>query len=106
MEKDIEELRKEKEREEERKILKAINDNNKRARARREREEQEERARREREQKKEDIKDIIKISFILCALLFALVVLWVWCENDYQKSVDNCVERGYSVDYCEAINKE
>lgn len=106
MKKDIEELRKEKEREEERKIIKAINDNNKRARERARQQEQEARARKEREQRKQDIKDIIKIAFVLCALLFALVVLWVWCENDYQKSVDNCVSRGYSVDYCEAINRE
>ena len=106
MKKDIETLRREKEREEERKILKAINDNNKRARERARQQEQQARARKEREQKKEDIKDIIKITLVLCGLLFALVVLWVWCENDYQKSVNNCVERGYSVDYCEAINRE
>lgn len=106
MKKDIEQLRREKEREEERKIFQAINDNNKRARARREREEQEERTRREREQKKEDIKDIIKIVLVLCGLLFVLVVLWRWCEEDYQKSVNNCVSRGYSVEYCEAINRE
>ena len=106
MKKDIEQLRKEKEREEERKIFQAINDNNKRARERARQQEQQERARREREQRQQDIKDIIKISFVLCALLFAFVVLWVWCENDYQKSVNSCVERGYSVDYCEAINRE
>ena len=106
MKKDIETLRREKEREEERKILKAINDNNKRARARREREEQQARARREREQRNQDIKDIVKIVLVLCGLLFALVVLWVWCDAEYNQSVNNCVERGYSVDYCEAINRE
>lgn len=106
MEKDIKQLRKEKEREEERKIFQAINNNNKRARERARQQEQQARARKEREQRQQDIKDIIKIAFVLCALVFALVVLWVWCENDYQKSVANCVERGYSVDYCERINKE
>ncbi len=105
MKKDIEQLRREKEREEERKIFQAINDNNKRARERARQQEQQARARREREQKKEDIKDIIKITLVLCGLLFALVVLWVWCENEHEKSVNNCVSRGYSVNYCERVNK-
>lgn len=106
MRKDIEQLRREKEREEERKIFQAINDNNKRARERARQQEQEERARREREQRQQDIKDIIKITLVLCGLLFVLVVLWRWCEEDYKKSVNNCVSRGYSVEYCERINRE
>ena len=103
MTKDIDQLRKEKEREEENKIFQAINEQNKRARARKEREEQEERTRREREQKKEDRKALIQCIILILVIGLLLAGLLKLANNMDQKEYNTCRENGGSVEYCKKI---
>ena len=101
--KDIEQLRKEKEREEERKILKAINDNCKKKQQERKEEERKQQERKEQQEKEEDRKALIQVIiliFIFIALLSGLLKL---ANNMDQKDFERCQENGGSVEYCKKV---
>ena len=103
MNKDIETLRREKEREEENKIFQAINEQHKRARARREKEEQEEKARKEREQKKEDKKALIQVIILIFIFIALSSGLFKIANDMDQQQYNTCRENGGSVEYCQKI---
>ena len=104
--KDIDQLRKEKEREEEKKILQAINDNCKRKQAERKQAERKQAEEKQRQQQIEDIKSVIKVTIFFIIMFAVVVVLWLWCDAEYKKSVANCMDRGYSEAYCDEIMKK
>lgn len=106
MMKDIEQVKKEKEREEERKLLKAIDANCKRKQAERKQAERKQAAEKQRQQQIEDIKSVIKVTIFFIIMFAVVVVLWLWCDAEYKKSVTNCMDRGYSEAYCEEIMKK
>lgn len=106
MKKDIETLRREKEKAEEKKIFQAINANCKRKQAERKQAERKQAAEKQRQQQLEDIKSVIKVTIFFIIIFVVVVVLWLWCDAEYKKSVVNCMDRGYSEAYCEEIMKK
>lgn len=99
---DIKQVRKEKA--EEQKIFQAINDNCKRKQAERKQAERKQAA--EKQRQVTNIKSVIKVTLFFVTMFAAVVVLWLWCDAEYKKSVASCMDRGYSEAYCEEIMKK
>ena len=95
MEKELKNVREQKEREEERKLWNAINENYKKGRARILLQEQVNKIKKEKEMKNRRRIDIATI-LVMILMAIALVVMFVYATKNYEKQATSCdAEKGY-----------